>query len=102
MQYRLTLLILVSLAGCGGGGGTHMGGPPVPSCVSTAIVVCAQSGQVQGTIEGTYRAFRGIPFAAPPVGALQVGLQARHQRSLALFDGESLTRCRTCYWENKA
>jgi para-nitrobenzyl esterase len=39
--------------------------------VSTATVVCTQSGQVQGAIEGSYRAFRGIPFAAPPVGDLR-------------------------------
>ena len=101
MQYRRTLLVSVSLAGCTGGGGTHMGGPPVPSCVSTAIVVCTQSGQVQGAIEGSYRSFRGIPVATPPVGALQVGLTDGNRQSLALFDSESLTRCRTCYWENR-
>ena len=45
--------------------------PPAASCVSTATVVCTQSGQVQGAIEGNYRFFRGIPFAAPPVGDLR-------------------------------
>jgi para-nitrobenzyl esterase len=39
--------------------------------VSTATVVCTQSGQVQSVIEGGYRFFRGIPFAAPPVGDLR-------------------------------
>ena len=64
---------LVAIAACGGGGsGSDMGGPPPPTgCVSTATVVCTQSGQVQGAIEGNLRAFRGIPFAAPPVGDLR-------------------------------
>jgi para-nitrobenzyl esterase len=39
--------------------------------VSTATIVCTQSGQLQGAVEGHFRAFRGIPFAAPPVGDLR-------------------------------
>jgi para-nitrobenzyl esterase len=39
--------------------------------VSTATVVCTQYGQLQGVDEGGYRTFRGIPFAAPPVGDLR-------------------------------
>jgi para-nitrobenzyl esterase len=39
--------------------------------VSTATVVCTQYGQVQGEVAGNFRAFRGIPFAAPPVGELR-------------------------------
>ncbi len=58
------------LVGCGGGGGGS-GAPPPAGCVSTATVVCTQSGQLQGALEGSYRAFRGIPFAAPPVGDLR-------------------------------
>ncbi len=45
--------------------------PPTAGCVSTATVVCTQYGQLQGAIEGHYRLFRGIPFAAPPVGDLR-------------------------------
>jgi para-nitrobenzyl esterase len=63
-----TLLAALSLGACGGGSSGVVG---APSCVSTATVVCTQSGQLQGTIEGGYRAFRGIPFAAPPVGDLR-------------------------------
>jgi len=62
------LFAALSLGACGGGA---VGAPPPPSCVSTATVVCTQSGQLQGTVEAGYRAFRGIPFAAPPVGDLR-------------------------------
>ena len=62
------------LAACGGpDAGGSAGGPPPPAaeCVGTATIVCTQSGAAQGTVEGDYRAFRGIPFAAPPVGDLR-------------------------------
>jgi len=63
-------LLLVALAACGGGGGGVVE-PPVASCVSTATIVCTQYGQLQGADEGGYRTFRGIPFAAPPLGDLR-------------------------------
>ena len=63
-------LLLAALVACGGGGGSVVV-PPVASCVSTATIVCTQYGQVQGADEGAYRTFRGIPFAAPPVGDLR-------------------------------
>src|SRR5882724_8719726 len=74
--YRLVWLgpagiLLTALAACGGGSGGGVGAPPPPDCVSTATIVCTQSGQLQGAVEGGYRAFRGIPFAAPPVGNLR-------------------------------
>ncbi len=47
-----------------------VGGPG--TCVSKiSSIACTQSGLIQGAIEGNYRAFRGIPFAAPPVGNLR-------------------------------
>jgi para-nitrobenzyl esterase len=62
--------LLTALAACGGGsGGSSV--PPTASCMSTATVVCTQYGQLQGAVEGGYRAFRGIPFTAPPVGDLR-------------------------------
>lgn len=60
--------LLATLVACGGGVGSGGG---ATGCVSTAIVICTQSGQLQGAVEGTLRAFRGIPFAAPPVGDLR-------------------------------
>ena len=60
------------IAGCGGGSGSSGGASPPVDCGSpSTTVVCTQSGQVQGAVEGTNRAFRGIPFAAPPVGNLR-------------------------------
>ena len=64
----LSISALISLAGCGGSGNPTT---VLPSCVTTATVVCTKSGQVQGNLEGNLRAFRGIPFAAPPVGNLR-------------------------------
>jgi para-nitrobenzyl esterase len=66
--------LFAALAACGGpDGGGSAGGPPPPpaSCVSTATSVCTQYGQLQGAVAGGYRYFRGIPFAAPPVGDLR-------------------------------
>jgi para-nitrobenzyl esterase len=64
----LSILALISLANCGGG--SNMMTTP-PQCVNTATTICTRYGQVQGNLEGSLRAFRGIPFAAPPVGSLR-------------------------------
>jgi len=67
LHLGLSILGVIALAGCGGSTGTT----PSPMCVSTATIVCTQSGQLQGSLGGNIRAFRGIPFAAPPVGNLR-------------------------------
>jgi len=58
---------LLLLASCGGGGGT----PPPPACADSETIACTQSGSLRGVIEGNIRAFRGVPFAAPPLGNLR-------------------------------
>jgi len=70
---RISLLNLVGIAlgfaGCGGGNSMP---PPPASCMNASTTaICTQSGQVQGVIEGDVRAFRGIPYAAPPTGNLR-------------------------------
>jgi len=41
------------------------------SIASSPTIVVAQSGAIQGTIQGNILAFRGIPYAAPPTGSLR-------------------------------
>jgi para-nitrobenzyl esterase len=43
----------------------------MPSKSSTAPVVITQAGALRGARDGTLNAFRGIPFAEPPVGPLR-------------------------------
>jgi para-nitrobenzyl esterase len=43
----------------------------VTAAHSSRLIVSTQSGLVQGAIEADIRVFRGIPFAAPPVGDLR-------------------------------
>jgi para-nitrobenzyl esterase len=70
LRYAVSLMglaFVLGIAGCGGGTT-----PPPPSdCVSTATIKCTQSGAVQGVAIGSLYAFRGIPYAAPPVGNLR-------------------------------
>ena len=43
-------------------------------------VVETESGSVQGTVEDGVAAFRGIPYAASPVGDLRFAAPQRHQK----------------------
>jgi len=41
------------------------------SCTPTADIVCTEQGAIRGAIEGQTLAFKGIPYAQPPVGQLR-------------------------------
>jgi para-nitrobenzyl esterase len=43
----------------------------VTAARNSLVIVPTESGLVQGVIEGDIRVFRGVPFAAPPVGDLR-------------------------------
>ena len=56
--------LMVSAAACGKAPGTSVKGEPSPS-------VTMVSGEIRGVSEPGIRVFRGIPYAAPPVGPLR-------------------------------
>lgn len=58
---NITALLLTTLAACGGGSDGDT--PPIQTQTD--------AGPVRGVTEGQLLAWRGIPFAAPPVGALR-------------------------------
>ena len=59
--------LVIGLIGCGGNSST----PPPTGCTNTPTVKCTESGAIQGEAAGNLYAFRGIPYAAPPVGNLR-------------------------------
>ncbi|WP_437678944.1 carboxylesterase/lipase family protein [Sorangium sp. So ce131] len=59
--------------GSGGGGGGAGGGEPAPLRIET------DKGPVEGGLVGATRAFLGIPYAAPPTGALRWRAPAPHE-----------------------
>ena len=59
---------VLCLAACGGGGGKK--GPKPPPPLAADEVQTAQ-GVYKGSIEGNLRIFRGLRYAAPPVGNLR-------------------------------
>ena len=68
--YRLILVIVVAAAACGGSG--------EPEASGSGLIVETASGRVEGAVvddgrgpAGDVLVFRGIPYAAPPVGDLR-------------------------------
>lgn len=83
------LALVLGLIGCGGSSST----PPPTGCTNTNTVKCTQSGAVRGVAAGNLYAFRGIPFAAPPVGNLrwkapQPPASWNHVRDASTFGNE--------------
>ena len=62
------MVAVLCLAACGGGGGKK--GPKPPPELAADEVQTAQ-GIYKGSIEGNLRVFRGLRYAAPPVGDLR-------------------------------
>ena len=56
--------VLLALSACGGGDDTP---PPAPD----PLLVKTSNGAVQGAANGSMREYLGIPYAAPPTGALR-------------------------------
>ena len=65
---RVTTLLLCLLATMGAGPAATSQ-TPAPS--QTPPVVRVESGELQGVVDDGVASFRGIPFAAPPVGGLR-------------------------------
>lgn len=65
-QTFFILALALTLTGCGGGDSTP---PPDPPADSTLVLT--QQGLVKGVAGDGVQSFLGIPYAAPPVGALR-------------------------------
>ena len=52
--------------------GLHLSPARAAGCTASGPdVVCTETGGVRGTSTGAVRAFKGIPYAKPPLGALR-------------------------------
>ena len=51
--------------------GAGASAPTAAGCVSSADVVCTDTGAVRGSLSSDVRVFKGIPYAKPPVGNLR-------------------------------
>ena len=65
---RATTLLLCSLAAMGTG---TVASPQTPASVQTSTVVRVEGGELQGVVDDGVASFKGIRFAAPPVGELR-------------------------------
>ena len=93
MRFSLhpTILLGLLIAGCGssetstgtttgsGGSGTGTGTGGSGGGSQGALVVKTDKGNVEGALDGSTRAFLGIPYAAPPIGDLRWKAPAPHE-----------------------
>src|SRR5512134_3550783 len=68
---RMTTLLLCSLAGLAAMGAGAAASSQAPALSPTPPVVRVETGELQGVADDGVAAFKGIPFAAPPVGELR-------------------------------
>lgn len=67
------LLAFSSVVACSGGEeGSSSGGNTTPGGPTDKLLVSTTGGQVQGATEGAVDVWRGVPYAAPPVGPLRL------------------------------
>src|SRR5437763_16084035 len=70
VQFVLLFILLASqvvIVSCGGGEGPR----PPSSIHSSPTVIQTKYGALNGVATGNLYAFRGIPYAAPPIGNLR-------------------------------
>ena len=68
---RVTTLLLCSLAGLAAMGAGTAASSQTPAPSQTPPVVRVDSGELQGVVDDGVASYKGIPFAAPPVGDLR-------------------------------
>ncbi len=70
---RLTIVAVATvLVGCSSdGGAVSDGNEPEAPVIQEGTLIGLSSGQLEGEVAGGSRRFFGVPFAAPPVGALR-------------------------------
>ena len=61
--------------------------PQGTDCTASADIVCIEQGPIRGTIEGQTLAFKGIPYAQPPVGPLRWRPPQPAERWVSVRDG---------------
>ena len=90
----MVLGLIGGAASCGVGGE----GGDAPAAAAPANVVVTANGPVRGVADGDLRTFRGIPYAAPPVGDLRWQPPQPHPSWSAVRDAvEFGTPC----WQNR-
>jgi para-nitrobenzyl esterase len=58
------------------------------SCTGSADIVCVESGAVRGIVADGVRAFKGIPYAKPPIGDLRFRPPQRAERWQGILAAE--------------